>query len=207
MAIAAKGDRPWFVRAHAPVTPPRNSATSPKYRLTEAKFRKGKGVSQWYGPKLSLVRWEHRASSLVKTYMKTLSAWLLVLALLPCATFAKRAAPAKVQPVVHEGIRYLAPNDDGRRGYIEAWAVPTNKKLWDVTVFKNRIDPKLEEDVQWVFIQSLRVMDGTLVVTSELGKTYKVNLKTQAVTQSVRRNPGTAAPARGFQAGPGVVPR
>jgi hypothetical protein len=97
---------------------------------------------------------------------------------------AKRAAPSKVEPVVHEGIRYVAPNDDGRRAYIEAWNVRTNKKLWDLTVFTNRIDPKLEEDVQWVFIEAMRVEKGVLVITSERGNTYQIDLKTKAITQS-----------------------
>ena len=111
--------------------------------------------------------------------------------LMVCATVllsgsasAKRAAPAKVEPVINEGVRYVVPNDDGRRAYIEAWDVRTNKKLWDLTVFTNRTDPKLEEDVQWVFISKLRVQDGTLMVTSEHGKTYQIDLKTKSVTQS-----------------------
>jgi hypothetical protein len=103
---------------------------------------------------------------------------------LPCLASAKRAAPAKVEPVIDAGIRYVAPNDDGRRAYIEAWDVKTNKKLWDLTVFTNPIDPKLEEDVQWGFIEKLSVRDGTLMVTSERGKTYHVDLRTKAVTQS-----------------------
>ena len=103
---------------------------------------------------------------------------------LPCLTSAKRTAPAKVEPVIHDGIRYVAPNDDGRRAYIEAWDVQTNKKLWDSTVFTNPIDPKLEEDVQWVFIEKLRIRDGTLLVTSERGKTYQLDLKTKAVTRA-----------------------
>ena len=102
--------------------------------------------------------------------------------LLPSLALAKRVAPAEVKPVVHQGVRYIAPNDDGRRAYIEAWDVQTNKKLWDLTIFVNRIDPKLEEDVQWVFIKALRVQDGTLIVTPERGKTYRVDLKTRAVT-------------------------
>ena len=85
---------------------------------------------------------------------------------LPLAS-VKRAAPLKVEPVIHQGVRYIAPNDDGRRAYIEASDVQTNKKLWELTVFTNRIDPKLEEDVQWVFIDKLSVQDDTLVVTSE----------------------------------------
>jgi hypothetical protein len=104
--------------------------------------------------------------------------------LLPCLASAKRAAPAEVEPVIHEGVRYVAPHDDGRHGYIEAWDVQTNKKLWELTVFTNRIDPKLEEDVQWVFVKALSVQDGVLTVTSERGKTYQVDLKTKAITQS-----------------------
>ena len=102
---------------------------------------------------------------------------------LPLAS-VKRAAPLKVEPVIHQGVRYIAPNDDGRRAYIEASDVQTNKKLWELTVFTNRIDPKLEEDVQWVFIDKLSVQDDTLVVTSERGRTYQIDLKTKTVTQS-----------------------
>jgi len=83
----------------------------------------------------------------------------------------------------------LAPNDNGYRAYIEAWDVRTNKKLWDLTVFTNRIDPKLEEDVQWVFIKELSVRDGTLLVTSERGKTYQIDLKTKMITQFGPRSP------------------
>ena len=101
---------------------------------------------------------------------------------LPSLALAKRVAQAEVKPVVYQGIRYIAPNDDGRRAYIEAWDVRTNKKLWDLTIFVNRIDPKLEEDVQWVFIKALRVQDGALIVTPERGRTYQVDLKTRAVT-------------------------
>jgi len=97
----------------------------------------------------------------------------------PSLALAKRAAPAKVEPVIYQGVRYVAPNDDGRRAYIEAWGVRTDKKLWDLTVFTNRIDPNLEEDVQHVFIKTLNVRDGTLIVTSERGETYRVDLKTK----------------------------
>ena|SRR5471030_1701403 len=108
--------------------------------------------------------------------------------LLPSLASAKRAAPPMVEAVVYEGIRYMAPNDDGRRAYIEAWDLQTNKKMWDLTIFTNRIDPKLEEDVQHTFIKTLRVRDGSLFVTSEHGKTYRVDLKTRAVTQSGQPN-------------------
>jgi hypothetical protein len=108
--------------------------------------------------------------------------FVVVALLLPSLALAKRIAPAKVEPVVYQGVRYVAPNDDGRRAYIEAWDVQTNKKLWDLTIFTNRFDPKLEEDVQHVFIKTLNIQDGTLIVTPERGKTYQVDLKTRAVT-------------------------
>lgn len=111
----------------------------------------------------------------------------LTLLLLQLAS-AKRVAPAKVDPVVFEGIRYVAPNDDGRRGYVEAWNVGSNKKLWELTLFTNRIDPKLEEDVQWVFIKVLKIQDGRLIATSEHGETYQVDLKTKEITQSDSRS-------------------
>ncbi len=104
--------------------------------------------------------------------------------LLPGLAIANRVAPAKVEPVIHQGVRYIAPNDDGRRAYIEAWEIRTNKKLWDLTIFTNRIDPTLEEDVQWVFIKALNIRDGGLVVRSERDKIYRVDLKTKIVTES-----------------------
>jgi hypothetical protein len=116
---------------------------------------------------------------------------------LPCLAAAKRTAPAKVEPVIHDGIRYVAPNDNGRRAYIEAWDVQTNKKLWDLTVFTNPIDPKLEEDVQWVFIEEMRIRDGSLLVKSERGKTYQIDLKTKAVTQF--KLPSSPAPEAATQ--------
>jgi len=102
---------------------------------------------------------------------------------LPCLAPAKRAAPVKVEPVIYEGIRYVAPNDNGRRGYIEAWDVQTNKKLWELTIFTNGLKPGLEEDVQWVFINKLTIRDEMLMVTSERGATYQVDLRTKAITQ------------------------
>jgi hypothetical protein len=101
---------------------------------------------------------------------------------------AKRIAPLKVEPVIYKGIRYVAPSDDSRRGYIEAWNVETNKKLWELTIFINRIDRNLEEDAQWVFIKALNIQDGRLIVTSESGKTSKVDVNTKEIAQSDSRS-------------------
>jgi hypothetical protein len=105
----------------------------------------------------------------------------LLLLMLPGWAWGKRAVPAKVEPVVFEGVRYVAPNDKGRRAYIQAWDVKTEKKLWELTVFRNWIDPTSEEDVQHVYIKKLTVKDGVLVVTAENGKVYRVSLKERKV--------------------------
>ena len=120
--------------------------------------------------------------------MTQLGVLLLSLLFLPQLAFAKRTAPVRVNPVVYESIRYVAPNDDGRRGYVEARNVATNKKLWELTLFTNRIDPKLEEDVQWVFIKALNIQDGRLVAISERGETYQIDLQTKEITQSDSRS-------------------
>jgi hypothetical protein len=119
-----------------------------------------------------------------------LAIFVAVALLLPSLPLAKRVAPAKVEPVIYQGVRYIAPNDNGRRAYIEARDIQTNKKLWDLTIFTSPIDPTLEEDVQWVFIKALNVRDKALIVTSERDKIYRVDLKTKAVTQSTRVHEG-----------------
>jgi hypothetical protein len=136
-------------------------------------------------------RWLIFLSSGIFTFMsRSVLIFVAVALLLPSLALAKRVAPAKVEPLVYQGVRYVAPNDDGRRAYIEARDVQTNKRLWDLTIFTNRIDPAIEEDVQWVFIKALNIRDGALVATSERDKIYRVDLKTKAVTQSTRVQEG-----------------
>jgi hypothetical protein len=98
--------------------------------------------------------------------------------------YAKRSQAAKVEPVVHEGVRYVAPSMDGRQAVVEAWDVAGGQKLWSVTVFKVSIQPLLEEDVQWVFISAMRVEGGSLVVSAEDGQVYHVDLKSRAVKKA-----------------------
>src|SRR5262249_31360695 len=68
------------------------------------------------------------------------------------------------------------------------------KKLWELTIFTNAIDPNLEEDVQWVFIKALNIQDGRLVATSERGEKYQVDLKTKEITQSDSRSSPSPGP-------------
>jgi hypothetical protein len=119
-------------------------------------------------------------------HLITLSVLLAVFA--PAIVHAKRKAPPKVQRVVHEGVRYTAPNDDGRRAYVQAWDAASNKMLWEVTIFRNVVTPLLEEDVQHVYIKSMSIQDGNLVLLAEDGRAYSVGLKTRTV-KTVKQAP------------------
>lgn len=125
--------------------------------------------------------------------------------LVPIVAHAKRARAAKVEPVVYKGVRYTAPNDDGRRGYVQAWDTKTNRMLWEVTVFRNSINPLLEEDVQWVYIKKLSVGYGRLIVVDERDRAYGVNVKTRTV-KTLKNVPTDKTPATPAAAGNGAIP-
>lgn len=99
---------------------------------------------------------------------------------------AKRAAPKEVDPVIHKGIRYVAAHFkmEGKEfghGYIEAWDIASNRKLWDLRIYEEKYDPYIERDVQDVFITSLTIKDDHLVVTNERGEVYEVDLRTRKI--------------------------
>ena len=102
---------------------------------------------------------------------------------IPMNLSAKRAAPQSVNPVVSGNIKYSAQGD-GRTGYVVASEVTTGKELWRVEVFRVHLEPGLEEDVQWVFISDLKLLDSTLLVRDEKSRCYRVDLATKHVKKS-----------------------
>jgi len=106
---------------------------------------------------------------------------LLLTAMIANTAWAKRAGPKPVTPVVHKGVTYVAPHENGREGKIEARNEKTGKILWEVVIYTVKIDPGLEQDVQWVFITGLAVRDNTLLVTNEKSEQYTLDLKTKKV--------------------------
>jgi hypothetical protein len=113
---------------------------------------------------------------------------------------AKRSAPKDVPPVVFEGVRYEAAHwvvVKRKRiagGYVEAFDVKTNKKLWSVKVYSTEYASGLERDVQEVFITSMAIENGKLVVVNERDETYDVDLKTHRVTKAPRAPATQIAP-------------
>lgn len=112
----------------------------------------------------------------------------LLCACTPTFVHAKRSAPPNVPPVVHAGVRYVAPNDNGRQAIVQARDATTDKLLWEVNVFKVPIDKDLEQDVQWVFIKSISRDTDTLVIVAEDARIYHLDLKTRVVTKATKTN-------------------
>ncbi len=107
----------------------------------------------------------------------------LTLALVTSAAVAKRMNPKPVPPVVSRGIRYSA-DGDGRDQYAVASDASSGKQLWKVKVFHTDIKFWIEEDVQWVFITDLKVIDSSLFVRDEKARCYSVDLNTHRVRKA-----------------------
>jgi hypothetical protein len=99
---------------------------------------------------------------------------------IPTNVSAKRAAPQSVNPVVSGNTKYSAQGD-GRTGYVVANEVITGKELWRVEIFRVHLEPGLEEDVQWVFITELKLVDNALLVKDEKHRCYVLDLSTRQV--------------------------
>lgn len=104
----------------------------------------------------------------------------------PASAFAKRKAPSPVPTIVSQGVEYRAPLDVEHMGYIQAFELPSHRKLWETKVYNVRIMPLLEEDVQWVFVSSMQVQGGKLLVRNEKGRSYWLDLKTGRIEGAVR---------------------
>ncbi len=114
--------------------------------------------------------------------------------LLPQIALAKRGVPTQLAPIVSGGVKYMAPDVTPKYlsiygaskcfrsgSCVEARDRKTGKLLWQVEVYQTEFDPQMEADVQSVYINSLKIERGKLIVKNERGDRYTVDLKTRAV--------------------------
>jgi hypothetical protein len=101
----------------------------------------------------------------------------------------KRVAPPNVAPVLVAGMRIEAIHWGRSRGleqnggYIAAIAPRSGRELWTLKVYTVSYDPKLEEDVQDVFIAKMtKASASRLLVVDEKGRRYVVDVKARSVT-------------------------
>jgi hypothetical protein len=111
---------------------------------------------------------------------------IVFVVLLCCATtavvFAKHGAPAHVAPVVDNGIRYEAPNDQGLRAYVQAWDLLTGRKLWAKTIARHFYFPLAgSECMHYEFISRMSLSDGHLILATDRGRLFSLDLSTRSV--------------------------
>lgn len=102
---------------------------------------------------------------------------------------AKRVGPPKISPVTVGDLRIEALHWGMERGlgqnggYIVAFDRNSGKELWVLKVYDVQYDPKLESDVQDVFIKSMRksLFGGKLNITDEQDRRYRVDPASQTI--------------------------
>ena len=102
----------------------------------------------------------------------------------------KRVGPPDVKPITIGGVRYEAIHWGRERGleqnggYIAAIDAKSGKELWILKIYQIDYIPKLETDVQDVFIESMKAgANGqSLEIVDEKGRRYTVNLKSKKVS-------------------------
>lgn len=111
---------------------------------------------------------------------------LILTLLISTTTLAKRGGPQDVEPVIYDGVKYVAVHWGFVRkleqngGYVEAFDQRTGKQLWRIRVYMITYDGR-EKDVQDVFITKLGIEQGRLIVTNEKGEKFSVDLKMKTV--------------------------
>lgn len=81
---------------------------------------------------------------------------------------ALRMEPPKIETVIYKNIRIVAENSSpDTMSLVEAFDINTDKLLWSKEIYKVKMNPSIEADVQWVFIEELRIEDDRLIVINE----------------------------------------
>ncbi len=121
----------------------------------------------------------------MRVQQTSLIAFAAITCLWPASAIAKRKAPSPVPPVVWQGVEYRAPPDVEHMGHVQAFELPSHRKLWETKLYHVWIVPLLEKDVQWVFVSGMQVQGGKLLVRNENGRSYRLDLKTGRIEGAV----------------------
>jgi len=73
-------------------------------------------------------------------------------------------------------------------GFVVASDTSSGRELWRQRIYQIHVDPSRERDVQDVFITSLTLRSGSLVIANEHGERYVLDLSTRKVTRESDRN-------------------
>ena len=113
----------------------------------------------------------------------------------PVNVLAKRAAPSEVAPIVFGGVRYIAVHlgvpagERANSGFVEARDEKSGRLLWRTKIHTTVYRSDVEQDVQDVFISSMRLDGGDLLLEDDHGRTYRIDLKTHVAREVPSRTP------------------
>ena len=109
-----------------------------------------------------------------RTLLSTLILSILTL-LCHAQISSKRLAPKDVTPVVIDNIKYSAPTN--QMGYVVAKDASADTVIWRKQIYARRYANGLEKDVQDIFIDSLYIKGKNLMIHTERGKVYSLQVK------------------------------
>ncbi len=98
--------------------------------------------------------------------------------------FAKRAFVEYPDKLISGNTEYKASYDFGRKmqnAYIEARDIVSNTVIWKIKIYSIRLDPALEQDVQWVMIIEIKEKNGRLIISNEKNQFFSLDLKSMEV--------------------------
>lgn len=100
-----------------------------------------------------------------------------------------RPPPPNVEPVEHNGIRYVQDSYDERQGdqlggYLAAIDADTGQRLWRLKVYNvPNQDPAAPRRLS-IYFRSMRLAGGDILqIEDEVGRVFHVNLATRGVIQ------------------------
>ena len=104
----------------------------------------------------------------------------LALSLICSAVLAKRLPAPVVAPITHQGVVYYAEHD-GDSEVIVARDEKSGAESWRVRVYRQRVDPTKEYDVQMIFVKGMLLSKEKLLIQDEAGRCYRLDLGTRKV--------------------------
>jgi hypothetical protein len=116
----------------------------------------------------------------IRFRVSSLSLVALLQVTIVASALAKRAPPAAVAPVDAGGVRIVVNHFDNAcrqvGGCVEIVERKTSELIRAVTVYTVKKDPKLESDVQDIFITELHVEGRRVIVHDEAGRAHSFDL-------------------------------
>jgi hypothetical protein len=113
---------------------------------------------------------------------------LIVILCVAQTAYAKRLPPPDLSPLTVNGVRYSVQGghiDELPQTAVILVAVDLNTKRhrWETTLYEIKLNPRLETDIQDVFVESMRLVDGRLELVNEAGDTIKIDAATGKVIE------------------------